>query len=128
MSSFDSNTGAIQYYKGSIGSNTQIQLNIQIEGESVMGSFIYEDSGEVLVLKGMIGESSQSIALDVINDSDVHIAQIQAHYYTNELDEIIAVKGAFIDLKTGRRQLIDLEKIAEYVATVNSIDQSSDRF
>ena len=107
---------SLQYYEGTIGNNTKIQMSLELEGVQMKGSFIYEESGEVMVLVGGIRESSQSVILDVINNNDVHIAQIQANYYTNELDEIIAIKGRVIDLKTNMRQSLSLEKVAEFVA------------
>lgn len=114
-SSFTPNDGTLQYYKGTIN-GTLVQMSLELEGTKMSGSFIYEESGEVFVLIGEIGKSSQSVILDVINDKDVHVAQIQAHYYTNDLEEIMAIKGGFIDLKTNKRRYLDLEKVAEFIS------------
>jgi hypothetical protein len=122
-SSFRLNVGTLQYYEGTIANHTKIQMSLELEGVQMKGSFIYEESGELMVLVGRIGKSSQSVILDVINDKDVNIAQIQANYYTNELDEIIAIKGGIIDLKTNKRQLLDLQKVAEFVARNGSATQ-----
>ena len=115
-SSFTSNTGSLQYYKGTIGNNSKIQMNLELNGTSMKGSFIYEESGEVFVLNGRISESSQSVILNVLNDKDANVAKIQGHYYTNDLEEITAIKGAYIDLKTNQRKRLDLEKVAEFIA------------
>ena len=124
-SSFTSNTGSLQYYKGTIGNNSKIQMSLELKGTLMYGSFIYEESGEVFVLNGRIGESSQSVILNVLNDNNTNIAKIQGHYYTNDLDEITSIKGAYIDLKTNQRQKLNLEKVAEFIARG---DSHSDRF
>lgn len=122
-SSFKLNMGTLQYYEGTIASNTKIQMSLELEGVQMKGSFIYEESGEVMVLVGGIGESSQSVILDVINDKDVNIAQIRANYYTNELEEITAIKGGIFDLRTNKRQLLNLQKVAEFVARNGYVKQ-----
>jgi len=99
-----------------IGNNSKIQMSLELNGSAINGSFIYEESGEVFVLKGRIGESNQSVILNVLNDKDANVAKIQGHYYTNDLNEITAIKGAFIDFKTNQRQKINLEKVAEFIA------------
>lgn len=120
VSGFTPETGILQYYKGTIGNVTQIQMSLQLEGIQMNGSFINEETGEVFVLTGFIGEATQSVVLKVNNDKDVHIAQIQAHYYTNDLEEIVAIKGGYIELKTKHRKLLNLEKIAEYTAKIEN--------
>ena len=69
VSGFTPETGTLQYYKGTIGNNTQIQMSLQLEGIQMNGSYINEASGEVFVLTGFIGEITQSVVLDVKNDN-----------------------------------------------------------
>lgn len=108
--------GNLLYYKGTIGADTQIQMNFEInENGTAEGSYIVEKSGELFVLEGSVSEKSQKIYFVVYNKERKKVAVIDATYYIDMDQQIQDIEGVWKPFDGNAALRLKLEKIAEVI-------------
>ena len=79
-------SNSLFYYTGSLGTNEQLEFNMQLNGHAISGSCILVTSGNLYVIKGRLAADKSGMGVLVYDESDQFIASVEAKVISDEFD------------------------------------------
>lgn len=102
------------YYSGNLGASEKIELNIQLTGYKVSGSYMSINSGDLFIINGRMSIDKSGIGVLVFDSENNYIASIEAKIISGELDFAREIKGVWKSADGTVRKDLNLSKIAEF--------------
>lgn len=106
-------SNSLFYYTGSLGTNEQLEFNMQLNGHAISGSCILVTSGNLYVIKGRLAADKSGMGVLVYDESDQFIASVEAKVISDEFDFAKEIKGVWKTANGLSRKNVNLTKIAE---------------
>ncbi len=121
------NSNSRFYYSGNLGLNNPIELNMQVTGYAVSGSYMFISSGDIFVFKGRLSADKTGMGVLVYNSEDSYIASIEADIISEDVNFAHEIKGRWKPIDGGNSKNLLLTKVAEFASTQRSTKSSYSR-
>lgn len=106
-------TNTMFYYSGSLGGSEKIEVNLQLNGPVVSGSYIIERTGAQYVFNGRLASDRSGMGLIVFDGENQYIATIEARLISEDHNFGKEIKGRWKSADGKRQAIITLKKVAE---------------
>ncbi len=116
-------TNSLFYYSGTLGSHDKVELNFQMNGYAVSGSYILLNSGDLYVFKGRLAVDKSGVGLLVYDDKNNYVAAVEAKIVSVDIDFAKEIKGVWKSANGKVKQTLSLKKVAE-LASIDKPDPS----
>lgn len=116
-------TNSLFYYSGTLGSYDKVELNFQMNGYAVSGSYILLNSGDLFVFKGRMAVDKSGVGLLVYDDKNNYVASVEAKIVSVDIDFAKEIKGVWKSANGKVKQTLALKKVAE-LASIDEPDPS----
>ena len=113
------------YYSGNLGSSEKIELNIQLTGQKVSGSYMSINTGDIFIIKGRMSLDKAGIGVLVYDADNKYIASVEAKIISAEMDFAREIEGTWRSADGTIRKEFNLSKIAEFARNNSEIILSS---
>ena len=113
------------YYSGNLGPSEKIELNIQLTGFKVSGSYMSINTGDIFIIKGRMSIDKQGIGVLVYDADNKYIASVEAKIISGEMDFAREIEGTWRSADGNIRKELNLSKIAEFARNNSEIILSS---
>lgn len=112
------------YYSGSLDAIEKIELNMQVNGYNVSGSYMITSNGEIFIFKGRLAADKTGMGVLVYDEGNNYVASIEARVISQELDFASKIKGTWKPVNGGRNKSISLNKVAEFADSGQESERS----
>lgn len=111
------NSNSRFYYSGNLGVTEPIELNMQVAGYSVSGSYMFISSGDIFVFKGRLSADKTGMGVLVYNADDKYVASIEAKVISEDANFANEIKGKWKPNTGGASKNLSLAKVAEFASS-----------
>ncbi|MEQ8925109.1 MAG: hypothetical protein RLO81_04810 [Fulvivirga sp.] len=102
------------YYSGNLGSNEKIELNIQLTGYLISGSYMVINSGDIFLIRGRLSADKAGLGVIVYDSDNNYVAAVEARVVSEELDFAREIRGVWKSPDGNLIKNIRLNKVAEF--------------
>lgn len=113
------------YYSGNLGQSEKIELNIQLTGFKISGSYMSINTGDIFIIKGRMSIDKAGIGVLVYDSENKYIASVEAKIISGELDFAREIQGTWRSADGTLRKELNLSKIAEFARNNTDVLLSS---
>ncbi|QSE97133.1 hypothetical protein [Fulvivirga lutea] len=111
------------YYSGSLGSNEKIELNIQLTGYLISGSYMVINSGDIFLIRGRLSADKAGLGVIVYDSENNYVAAVEARVVSEELDFAREIRGVWKSPDGNLIKNLRLNKVAEFAR--NNAEEST---